>query len=77
MKISDVGDNRLVRILAGDKGQNPDKICSLMACDIKKVLDCYIEVDGEVEVEMTQVNEEFYFLIKAKTSRLKTVGILP
>ena len=39
MKISDIGDYRLMRILAGDKGQHPDKICSLMSSDIKKVLE--------------------------------------
>lgn len=76
MKISDIGDNRLVRILAGDKGQNPDKICNLMASDIKKILECYIELDGDIEIEMTQNDEVFYFDIKAKASRMKCIGIL-
>ena len=77
MKISDIGDYRLMRILAGDKGQHPDKICSLMSSDIKKVLEGYAELEGDVEVEMIEDNGIFSFEIKAKATRMKGVGILP
>ena len=77
MKISEVGDHRLVRILAGDKGQNPDKICTLLSSDIKNLLSCYAELEGDVQVEMTEQNGEFYFEIKAKANRMKGIGILP
>lgn len=77
MKISDVGDHRLVRILAGDKGQNPDKVCQLMSSDIKKLLTCYAELEGDVEVEMIEQDGQFYFEIKAKANRMKAIGILP
>ena len=77
MKISDVGDHRLVRILAGDKGQNPDKICCMMSSDLKKLLNSYAELEGDVEVEMIEENGLFYLEIKAKANRLKAVGILP
>lgn len=77
MKISDVGDHRLVRILAGDKGQNPEKICSLMSSDLKKLLNCYAELEGDVEVEMIEEGGLFYLEIKAKANRMKGLGILP
>ena len=77
MKIADVGDHRLVRILAGDKGQNPEKICSLLSSDLKKLLQCYAELDGDVEVELIQEDGMFYLDIKAKANRMKSLGVLP
>lgn len=77
MKINDVGDNRLVRILAGDKRQNPQKICSLLSSDLKVLLESYAELDGDVEVELLCEDGTFYLDIKAKANRMKSLGVLP
>lgn len=77
MKIADYGDNRLVRILAGDKGQNPEKICSLLSSDLKILLQSYAELEGDVEVELIEEDGVFFLDIKAKANRMKSLGMLP
>lgn len=77
MKFSEFGDNRLVKILAGDKGQNPEKFCSLLSSDLKVLLQSYAEIDGEVEVELVSQGDGYYLNIKAKAERMKSLGVLP
>ncbi len=75
--ISEYGENRLTRILAGDKNQNPQRFCSLIKSDVKMLMDNYMELSDEIEILLVEENGEFTFEIKAKARRMKTLGIVP
>jgi hypothetical protein len=75
--ISELGNNRLCRILAGDKNQSPERLCALVKSDIKMLLNNYAELDGDVEVELCSDGQQFLFVITCKANRMKTLGIIP
>ena len=75
--ISQLGENRLSRILAGDKNQSPERFCCLLKSDIKMLMENYVEIEGDVEVELHTLGDEFIFSINCKASRMKTLGIIP
>lgn len=75
--ISDLGQNRLSRILAGDKNQSPERFCSLIKSDLKTLLNHYVELSGNVSVSLQQINDEFVFFVSFKASRMKNLGIIP
>lgn len=75
--ISQVGENRLCRILAGDKNQSPERLCEFLKSDIKMLMENYAELCGDIEIELASVNDEFVFDIKCKATRMKTLGIIP
>ena len=75
--ISEVGENRLSRILAGDKNQSPERFCSLLKSDIKMLMENYAELSGDVEIELQALDDEFIFVMKCKAIRMKTLGIIP
>lgn len=75
--ISQVGENRLSRILAGDKNQSPERFCELLKSDVKMLMENYAELSGDIEIELEAVNDEFVFVVKCKAVRMKTLGIIP
>lgn len=75
--ISQYGENRLSRILAGDKNQSPERFCAFLKSDIKIVMQNYVELLGDVEVELYSSDENFIFEIKCTATRMKTLGIIP
>jgi septum formation topological specificity factor MinE len=75
--ILNIGQNRLTRILAGDKNQSPEKFCSLIKSDLKALLAHYLEVDEEINVHMQTIGDEFVFFISFKAVRMKSLGIIP
>lgn len=75
--ISELGENRLSRILAGDKNQSPERFCSLLKSDVKMLMSNYVELSGDVEVELHSVDDQFVFSISCKATRMKTLGIIP
>ena len=77
MNISEVGNNRLSRILAGDKNQSPERFCGLLKSDIKMLLENYVELEGDVDIELSSDGKEFLFVITCKAHRMKMLGIIP
>lgn len=75
--ISDLGQNRLTRILAGDKNQSPERFCSLIKSDLKNLLNHYVELNGDVSVSLQQLEDEFVFFVSFKAIRMKNLGIIP
>lgn len=75
--ITEVGENRLSRILAGDKNQSPERFCALLKSDIKMLMDNYAELSGDIEIELQAVDDEFLFVVKCKAIRMKTLGTIP
>lgn len=76
-KIIEVGENRLSRILAGDKNQNPERYCTLISSDLKLLLSNYAELTGDVEVEIYEDDGEFKIEMYADAIRMKNLGMLP
>lgn len=75
--ISDFGQNRLSRILAGDKNQSPERFCSLIKSDLEALLNHYVELSGELSVSLQQLEDEFVFFVTFKAIRMKSLGIIP
>ncbi|MGI5841846.1 MAG: hypothetical protein ACOX6H_00955 [Christensenellales bacterium] len=75
--ISQVGQNRLTRILTGDKNQSPERICSLIKSDLKLLLENYVELADDIDIVMEAFEDEFSFYVSFKANRIKNFGIMP
>lgn len=76
-KMIEMGENRLSRILAGDKNLNPDRYCSLVKSDLKILLANYMELNSDVEVEIYEEDGVFKIEMIAEAVRMKNLGSLP
>lgn len=75
--IAEIGESRLSRILAGGKNPSPERFAGLIKSEIRMLMENYVELEGDVEVEILEKDGEFLFEIKATASRMKMLGILP
>ena len=74
--IAQIGTNRLQKVLLTNKGQDPNVIVEALKCDIKKVLESYMD-DFCVDIQANQIQESVVFDIKVKANRIKSFGTLP
>lgn len=76
-KLVSIGENRLSKILATDKNLNPERYISLLKSDVKSLFSNYMQLEGEVDVEIYEEDGEFKIEVFASASRMKNLGMLP
>lgn len=73
--IAQIGENRLKKVLVGNKENSPEKLTNVLKSDFTNVAICYME-DPSVQVEALQCDEGVVFNVKIIAKRVKSVGVL-
>ena len=62
---------RLERVLNQDKSQEPNKLLPALKSDIRDVLRCYAELNGDIVLEVEESTDGYSVVMVAKTIRFK------
>ena len=74
--VADYGVNRLTKVLSDSKRGRPEDVKEVLKSDVKKVVQNYIEIDGDMKVEIRENSDGFSVLIRADAKRIKPIGII-
>lgn len=73
--IAQIGENRLKKVLVGDKENNPEKLKDVLLSDIQNIANCYLD-DVSTKVEAIQTDDGVIFNVVIKCKRVKSIGVL-
>ena len=57
-KLAEIGSDRLVNVLVKDKNINPQKTLSILKSEITSLLESYLELDDEIEINQDIPEDE-------------------
>ena len=69
--IAEIGTNRLMNVLVRDKNQSPARTLSILKSEITALLECYLELDDEIKIDMSEVRGRLAFNISFAAVRVK------
>ena len=72
--IAEIGTNRLMNVLVRDKNQSPARTLSILKSEITALLECYLELDDEIKIDMNEVRGRLAFNISFAAVRVKDFG---
>ena len=72
--IAEIGTNRLMNVLVRDKNQSPARTLSILKSEITSLLECYLELDDEIKIDMSEVRGRLAFNISFAAVRVKDFG---
>lgn len=73
--IAQIGENRLKKVLIGDKENSPEKLKEVLLSDIQNVANCYLD-DISTKIEAIQTDDGVIFNVVIKCKRVKSIGVL-
>ena len=74
--IAEIGTNRLINVLVRDKNLSPARTISILKSEITALLECYLELDDEIKVEMQEQRGRLALNITATAVRVKPFGTI-
>ena len=74
--IAEIGTNRLMNVLVRDKNQSPARTLSILKSEITALLECYLELDDEIKIDMNEVRGRLAFNISFAAVRVKDFGTI-
>ena len=73
--IAQIGENRLKKVLIGDKENSPEKLKEVLLSDIQNVANCYLD-DISTKIEAIHTDDGVIFNVVIKCKRVKSIGVL-
>ena len=76
IKIAEIGERRLEKVLIKDKKENPKQILKLLKSDLSTLFENYMEIKN-LNLNFDIVDSVYELKIDVQANRLKNFGCLP
>lgn len=76
IKIAEIGERRLEKVLIKDKKENPKQILKLLKSDLSTLFENYMEIKN-LNLNFDIVDSVYELKIDVQANRLKSFGCLP